>query len=487
MKKGLKTMDEYQIRSYLMNLLKITPQSVKLILENNYEHLRQRDLFFELKNYLDKFIEKPNQNKFFVVPGLRGVGKSTIIYQLYDYLINTKEIPDNSVLLLDLEQLKYEKNLNIIDYFNVFIKEINEEYYLTDEPLFIFVDESQYDTKWDSAGKLVYDEHINVFMIFTGSNALNLSYSADAARRLKKRELYPLSFLEYLEIKYGVDLSNNLKDIIYKAILSGNIDETVEIEKKIQLKLLKEIPANINLEWEKYIQYGNLPFGINDNPLDIIQETLDINDRIIEKDFLLISSLNKKTRKSAFPLIKQLAMQKPGPTNNNSLANMLDIDSKTVKKLLETLENTELIYHIESYGSSANREKKSYEYYFLATQIKAAYFLNNGDVTNNYREYLGILLENLMATSLYKLQMTKKQGFGVYYDSRKGGVDFIIKSLNRKPVPIEVGIGKKNKKQIIKAMKKYKADYGIVISNKTDHIIKEDNIIFVPIETFSYF
>ena len=59
-------MDEYQIRSYLLNLLRITPQSIKLILENNYEHLRQRDLYFELKDYLDKFIENPNQNKFFV-------------------------------------------------------------------------------------------------------------------------------------------------------------------------------------------------------------------------------------------------------------------------------------------------------------------------------------------------------------------------------------------------------------------------------------
>ena len=125
-------------------------------------------------------------------------------------------------------------------------------------------------------------------MIFTGSNALNLSYSADAARCLKRKELFPLSFLEYLEIKHGVDLSNNLKDTLYKSILSGNIDEVVEIEKEIQLKILKEIPTNINMEWEKYIQYGNLPFGINDNPLDIVRETLDINDRIIGKDFLLI-------------------------------------------------------------------------------------------------------------------------------------------------------------------------------------------------------
>lgn len=82
------------------------------------------------------------------------------------------------------------------------LKKSMRNYYLTKEPLFIFVDESQYDTKWDSAGKLVYDEHINVFMIFTGSNALNLTNSADAARRLKRKELYLLSFLEYLEIKW---------------------------------------------------------------------------------------------------------------------------------------------------------------------------------------------------------------------------------------------------------------------------------------------
>jgi len=42
-------MDEYQIRSYILNLLKITPKSVELILKNNYEPLSQRKLYFELK------------------------------------------------------------------------------------------------------------------------------------------------------------------------------------------------------------------------------------------------------------------------------------------------------------------------------------------------------------------------------------------------------------------------------------------------------
>ena len=291
--------------------------------------------------------------------------------------------------------------------------------------------------------------------------------------------------MEYLEIKYGITLGNNLSNTFYSLLSTGNIDEAQRIEKDIQIRLYQKISTDISHEWEKYIQYGNLPFSLNDNPLEIVPETLDITDRIIEKDFLLINSLNKKTKKASYSLIKQLAMRKPGKINNNSLANLLDIDSKTVKSILETLEKTEMIYHIDTYKSPSNREKSSYEYYFLATQIKAAYYLNNGDVSNNYREYLGILLENLIATSLFKLMMCKKDGFNLYYDSRKGGVDFIIKSFDKKAVPIEVGIGKKNKKQITNAMRKYKSDYGIVISNKTDHIVKDENVIFIPIQTFS--
>ena len=91
-----------------------------------------------------------------------------------------------------------------------------------------------------------------------------------------------------------------------------------------------------------------------------------------------------------------------------------------------------------------------------------------------------------MATSLYKLKKSKKDGFGIYYDNKKGGVDFVLKTFNQKAIPIEVGIGRKNRKQISNAIKRFNAEYGIVISNRTDHIIKEDNIIFIPAKTFSY-
>ena len=46
-------------------------------------------------------------------------------------------------------------------------------------------------------------------------------------------------------------------------------------------------------------------------------------------------------------------------------------------------------------------------------------------------------------------------------------------------------IYKKNKKQIIKAINNYNSDYGIIISNTTNQIVKEENIIYIPLVTFS--
>ena len=67
----------------------------------------------------------------------------------------------------------------------------------------------------------------------------------------------------------------------------------------------------------------------------------------------------------------------------------------------------------------------------------------------------------------------------------KGSVDFLIKKGFDNPIPIEVGHGEKNKRQIKKAMNKYDSNHGIIISN-TKKIKKEDNIIYIPIRTFSF-
>lgn len=65
----------------------------------------------------------------------------------------------------------------------------------------------------------------NVFLIFTGSNALNLESNKDAARRALKKEIYPLSFSQYLNLKYNYDIPKNLEDSFKKLIFHGDISE----------------------------------------------------------------------------------------------------------------------------------------------------------------------------------------------------------------------------------------------------------------------
>ena len=83
-------------------------------------------------------------------------------------------------------------------------------------------------------------------------------------------------------------MPDNLNETVYSLLLIGSIDKAIKIEREIQLKIFQGIFTNIDLEWEKYVQYGNLPFGLNDNPIEVVQETLDMTDRIIEKIFYFI-------------------------------------------------------------------------------------------------------------------------------------------------------------------------------------------------------
>lgn len=56
----------------------------------NETKIKRRSAFFKLKKHVDNFLEGSSENRFIVMPGLRGVGKTTLLFQLYDCLIDEK-------------------------------------------------------------------------------------------------------------------------------------------------------------------------------------------------------------------------------------------------------------------------------------------------------------------------------------------------------------------------------------------------------------
>lgn len=136
------------------------------------------------------------------MPGLRGVGKSTLIFQIYDYLIG-KGIDENRILYVSVDQLNSIPNANLNDLINVFVEDIHHKYPATlDEELFLLIDEAQEDANWSKTGKIIYDQSKKIFMIFTGSKALDFELDIDAVRRTSIERIYPMNFQEYLFLKY---------------------------------------------------------------------------------------------------------------------------------------------------------------------------------------------------------------------------------------------------------------------------------------------
>lgn len=199
-----------------------------------------------------------------------------------------------------------------------------------------------------------------------------------------------------------------------------------------------------------------------------------------------ISSITSDSQTHANRLLRFLALQKPGDISQEKMATYIGTSKGNVRNILDILEKTQLIFHCEPHIASPKRSIKSWKYFFATSSIKHILTSSIGNLNSNKKAYLGVLLENLVASTLFYLNEDENY-FKLYYDPEdKSNVDFVIHGEFQKAIPIEVSMGKKKKRQIASAIERYNADYGIIISNTTKTIVKKDNIIYLPPKTFSF-
>ena len=76
--------NEDSFYDFLQSQITDTPLSLNNELSNMDVKFNHRDDFDEIKVFIDEFIDGNNVNRYIVLPGLRGVGKTTILFQVYD-------------------------------------------------------------------------------------------------------------------------------------------------------------------------------------------------------------------------------------------------------------------------------------------------------------------------------------------------------------------------------------------------------------------
>ncbi|MCX6736558.1 MAG: AAA family ATPase [Candidatus Parcubacteria bacterium] len=439
-----------------------------------------RNVFIKIQSHLEQFLEGNKAYRWVTLTGLRGAGKTTVMYQLY----YAKKHIDGYFLILSVDEITQTLGSNINEVINTFEEIIGRSITNLDKPLFLFLDEVQYDEKWGAVLKSIYDRSQNVFLFSTGSAAALINSNPDIARRAIYEKIYPLSFTEFIKIKYNKfeikDLDQELSNAIF---FSKDAQEAYNKIKNCEKKIDKYYLGISHLDFENYLHYGSLPFMIAlDNEALVYDQISKSLDRVINKDILQMRSLGSEIISKISAILYAVADM--DVLNFTTMAEKFEISRPKITEIFSALEQTEVLHRIYPQGSHFKQvTQKPSKYLFSSPAFRAMYYKTIGN-TINEQNVRGKLLEDLVGMYLYHL-CDKKLFYSLTYDSAKGGADFIF-SGGEKRIVIEVGVNKKEYRQVIQTAEKVKAVYSIIISDQTEELeySKENNALKIPLRYF---
>lgn len=473
--------DKEKIVNYLREQIARAENRAKAyVFDEDNKQRPQRNVFLKIQKYVKDFEITKSSPRWIMLTGLRGSGKTTILSQVF---LCNKNI-DGYKLYLSLDQITQIIGSSLNEVLEIFEQLLGFSFEQLDKPLYLFLDEIQYDEKWGAVLKSIYDRSSKVFILATGSAALLLNTNSDIARRAIFEKLFPLSFTEYLKIKNNkYEIKGLGKNICTALFESATIDEAFNKISALEPEIKKYWLDVDRQEVEKYIKYGSLPFivALKNEALiyDQVNKTLD---RIINGDVAKCGRFNSEIISKIPSLLYAVADM--DELSFSKLAEVFEISRPKIMEIFEILEHTETILRIYPHGSHLNqvkRIKKASKYLFASSAFRAMYYNLVGNIIAN-ENYRGKLLEDVVGMYLNRI-LYKQINASLTYDSAQGGADFIM-GWQRQRVIIEVGAGDKGARQIKNTMAKVKVKYGFTVSKNNLNIIRGENILQVPFEYF---
>lgn len=472
-----------QIISYIRNQLTLSEQRLKeLTFDSQGNKLPYRDAYHTIKNYIGEFTKGESEPRWLALAGLRGVGKTTVLAQLF----TDCKWEGNHKLYLSLDQTT-NLGFSLTEILAAYEEFLGVSLEMLKNPILLLLDEVQYQENWAITAKTIYDRTNKVFILATGSSALSLQTNADVSRRMVLEKIYPLGFAEYAHAKFKKKLPEGLSERLKSALFFSATPEEV-------YKALRQETAAVNTFWtgierfeiDRYSKFGTLPFAIRiQNESTVYKQISQVMDAVIEKDVAKLNAFDKQT----LPKLAQLLYALSGAdiVSIVKLADTTGLDPRTVTQALDAFEKTEVLLRILPYGAHYSQVKKPSKYLFTSSAYRAMYYNLVGSV-EQYENYKGKLLEDVIGMYLMRLFGNRFGITSLTYDSAQSGADFILETKPRGgKIVIEAGMGKKKQRgfdQVVNTLSKVQGKYGLVISQGTLAIEKQANCVAVPLEYF---
>lgn len=337
-----------------------------------------RTIYKSLKNHLN---EKP----ITVLTGMRRVGKTTLIKQIFS------EIKSKNKIYFDLERMDNRELFSEKNYESI-ITVLKNQGIDFQKKAYLMIDEIQLNQNIASVIKYLYDNY-DIKFIVTGSSSFYLKnlFSESLAGRKKIFELYPLNFGEFLGFK-------NVKFLPIKQTAFNRKFEQFDYER------LKNY-------YEEYVLFGGFPEVVLAKSKQEKSDLLtDIISSYINVDVLGLSGFRRQ--KDFYGLIKMLSSRIGGRIDYAKLSRLTGISRISLGNYLEFLEKTYLISRISVFTKNRDRE---------IVKSRKLYFCDTGLANNFTQLSSGQQFENTVFNQL-------KQCGEIRYFSLKNGreIDFIL-------------------------------------------------------------
>lgn len=428
---------------------------IEVLSDWNFWH-KDIDTGIPRTHYLERILKFIRSNKIISIIGVRRSGKSTLINQLAQTLIQ-KRTPKSDILLVNFEEPQFE-GIDVKPLLRIY-----EAYFEVIGPTgkpFIFLDEIQNVKGWERFVRSINEKKAaNIVISGSSSRLLSKELSTVLTGRQLYFEIFPLSFLEFLHFK-GLKINTSIKDLI----LNGTV-----IKKYIR----------------EYIENGGFPeIVLNENKEFRRRVLISYYEDIINRDIINRYRISKveQIKATARFYLTNIA----SPISFNSVARFTKLPVETVSRFSSYLESSHLIFFVKRFSYSIKEQENS---------PRKVYSIDTG-LSNNvgfkFSKDIGRLAENIVALHL-KILQSDNPDIEIYYWKNHYGdkeVDFVIKESERINQLIQVcwniedeGTKKREIDSILKAMEGFGLDKGIIITGdyEEEEVIKNRRIVYIPL------
>lgn len=411
---------------------------------------------------LTKWIMDPPVARAIFIAGARQVGKTTLLMQSIQHLIDNK-IPVGNILYATFDHpiLKFAGIDAVLEVWRERIPKC-------DGLDFLFLDEAQFVPDYATWIKHQVDFVKQRRIIFTGSAMPMIQIGQESGLgRWHTIRLTTLSFYEYLHLR-AIQLPPLITIRSLKELFAWSDS---------QLKNVAEQARRYTAHFHEYLLHGGFPQTAVINSITQSQKLLreDIIDRSIKRDMTAFFGVRRILEFEQTFLY--LCRHDGGILDMGALCSNLQITRPTAQRFIDQLEATHLVYRLLPFGYGKEVLRGRYKIYLADAAIAPAVMVKGHFIDDPTT--LGIAAESSVLKHLFTRYYQQNLRF-TYWRKKDQKVD-LVAEVDGQIIPFEVkyrsdvsNIGQF--KGLIAFCRSHKVDRGYIITKSPDDLglMKQD-------------